>query len=646
MSKKHLIKFLFRFCLSIIFIKPCISFSQNFIVKDEDAKLAESYKKLYPDETTVCLNSKEEYDFLINSDDSKKVSSLINISDEFIALKDNISFDKADFYNDEIEIIHPRAFDKNGRPISIQTLYKDYESNGIFFSDEKVCYFSIPVKTRGEKFSYGYKKKIKDVKYLTGVFFASSYPITQKIVSFKIPKWLTVEIKEFNFEGFNITKDSSIDGNLKTIIYTIKDLPALKNEKNSPEIAKYSPHVIVLCKNYMKDNVKHKLIETVDDLYSWYYSLVSSVNNDRDTLKPIVQKLIADKKTDIEKTESIFYWIQENIRYIAFENGIMGFKPQAAQIVYNKRYGDCKGMANLTKEMLCAAGYDARLTWLGTNDLPYDYSTPSLAVDNHMICTLFLNDKRYFLDATEGYISFNDYANRIQNRQVLIQDGLKYIIDTIPQFSKERNKIEKRSICILNNDKITGSVVKIFNGEEKTNILRSYATIETDKKEESLKNFLSNNNKNILISTVEPTDFKEREKPLEIKYNFELSNQLTESGKEIYINIETDKDFSKYEFDSTRVNDYEFYCKKYFVSTTEFTIPSGYKTDYIPSAVNLKYDDFSFNLEYTQQGNKIFYKKEISIDNAIVKKSEFKTWNKCIKEINKFYNDQIVLIKQ
>jgi hypothetical protein len=73
--------------------------------------------------------------------------------------------------------------------------------------------------------------------------------------------------------------------------------------------------------------------------------------------------------------------------------------------------------------MLQLAGYDARLAWIGTRDIPYDYSLPSLVVDNHMICALFLRDSTYFLDGTESYISFGDYAYRIQGRPALIQDG-------------------------------------------------------------------------------------------------------------------------------------------------------------------------------------------------------------------------------
>ena len=84
-------------------------------------------------------------------------------------------------------------------------------------------------------------------------------------------------------------------------------------------------------------------------------------------------------------------------------------------------------MAHLTKELLKALGFDARLCWIGTNHIAYDYSTPSIAVDNHMICALLYQGKTYFLDATENYIGFNEYAERIQSRQVLIEDGDKYI---------------------------------------------------------------------------------------------------------------------------------------------------------------------------------------------------------------------------
>ncbi|MEI9945444.1 MAG: transglutaminase-like domain-containing protein [Chitinophagaceae bacterium] len=97
-----------------------------------------------------------------------------------------------------------------------------------------------------------------------------------------------------------------------------------------------------------------------------------------------------------KRSKRFFNWVQHNIRYIAFEDGIAGFKPAKANDVLNKKYGDCKGMANLTRGLLQALGFDARLCWIGTNYIAYDYSTPSMAVDNHMICALIYNGKKIF----------------------------------------------------------------------------------------------------------------------------------------------------------------------------------------------------------------------------------------------------------
>ena len=61
-------------------------------------------------------------------------------------------------------------------------------------------------------------------------------------------------------------------------------------------------------------------------------------------------------RTEPEKVARIYYWVQDHVRYIAFENGLRGFIPHDAGRVYASRYGDCKDMANLLHEMLRMAG--------------------------------------------------------------------------------------------------------------------------------------------------------------------------------------------------------------------------------------------------------------------------------------------------
>ena len=71
-------------------------------------------------------------------------------------------------------------------------------------------------------------------------------------------------------------------------------------------------------KHFTANGKQQKLFETVDDLYGWYSTLVADIGNEIDDLKPLVTELLEGKQSDIEKIESIYYWVQDNIRYIAF----------------------------------------------------------------------------------------------------------------------------------------------------------------------------------------------------------------------------------------------------------------------------------------------------------------------------------------
>jgi len=469
--------------------------------------------------------------------------------------------------------------------------------------------------------------------------------VVERIVQFNIPSWLEVDLREFNFEGYTIRRSEEKEGDNRKVTFRITNTQAYKRESNSPNHAISYPHIICVTKAFTETGKRTVLFETVKDLYAWYSNICTEIGNNPDELKAKVAELTAGKKSDHEKVESIFYWVQDNIRYIAFENGIMGFKPDAAQNVFKKKYGDCKGKANLLKSMLTIAGFDARLTWIGTSDLPYDYSLPSLAVDNHMICTVILNGKRFFLDGTEEYIALNDYAQRIQGKQVLIEDGQNHMIDKIPEFAAERNKVNMLHKVNITDDQLSGNAVLEYNGESKISVQSVYAAIKNDKKAKSLSDFARSGNDNIDVSNISNSDFNDRQKPLQLKFDFKAHNQVTKTGNELYVVMDWEKDFSSMEMEADRKNDYEFNQKYYLSTQTELTIPEGYKVDYLPTSFKKNTTAWSFEGAYVNKGKSIVYSKTIIINKPILKKADFAAWNVFIAEINKFYNDQVVLIK-
>ena len=134
-------------------------------------------------------------------------------------------------------------------------------------------------------------------------------------------------------------------------------------------------------------------------------------------------------------------------------------------------------------------------------------------------------------------------------------------------------------------------------------------------------------------------------KMLQLSYDFKVNNQVTAAGNELYVVMDWDKEFSALEFDANRSNDYEFDHKYHFNMQTELNIPAGYKVDYLPETFKKVTPEYSFEGSYVNKGKSIVYTKTIIVNKPILRKSEFPEWNNFIKGINKFYNDQVVLVK-
>jgi hypothetical protein len=552
-------------------------------------------------------------------------------------------------YNEK-ETIDDVSIKVNGRKAKeIQPQYDYYSVEDIFYSDAKVCHFVLPFTEMGTNDEVKVEKTYLDPRYFTSIYFNESHFLENGTVSLYIPRWMKVELKEYNLKDYSIKKSTSYDdkNDADIITYTISNLPVIKSESSSPGGTYFLPHILVLCKQAMLDQQKITYFNTLDDQYKWYHQLVLQVEDDSSSLVAKAKEITTGAVTDQEKVKMIFDWVQHNIRYLAFEDGIAGFKPANAIDVLNKRYGDCKGMANLTKSLLRSLGYDARLCWLGTNHIAYDYSTPSLAVDNHMICAWFYKGKKYFLDATETNIGINEYAERIQGRQVLIENGDSYFLEKIPATTPEQNlQVEKDILSFDEETTLKGNVSIIYKGESRSDILSDIQLTKTDNLNDLLIKYLSEANLDYGITNLKTSDLAKTDSVLKSSYDLSQKNAASSFGDEIYVDLDFRKEWDGWIIDSTRVTDKMLPYKTHLITEVELTLPTGYKVSQLPSDINLHSDNADISLTYLQKANKVIYKKEILLKQVLLKKASFAEWNTMINGLSKQYKEQLVLVKQ
>jgi hypothetical protein len=549
-----------------------------------------------------------------------------------------------EFYSNVESIDNVDIYTNGSRKNGIVPKYEYYDADGTFYSDAHVCYFKLPLLKKGSNSEVIFKKTTLDPRYFSIVYFMDEEPIDDQQIQLIVPSWMQIEIKEFNFKNYNIQKDVSTRGDETVYTYNMKNIPAMSNEKSAPGPGYYVPHILVLCKSAEPKDIKYNYFNTVKDQYAWYSSLVQQIGDDNKIVKDKTDEIIKGAVTDEQKVKVIYQWVQDNIRYIAFENGIAGFKPEKAQEVLRKKYGDCKGMANLLTEMLRSQGLDARRCWIGTRHIAYDYTTPSLAVDNHMICAWMKNGKPVYLDATEKYIGYGEIAERIQGRQTLVENGTAYLLERVPVETYQQNTAtESRGFSIEGNN-LKGHVIQVWKGENKEWMLSALNDIKNEKQEQALKEYLSEGKQNFEISNLKIDNLSNYNADLKVEYDVLWKDVLTSFDKDTYLEADNRRSFDNAEIDTAkRKLPYWFHFKNNIIFETEIQIPPGKTITTLPDKLSIRGPGYSFAASYSNSGGKIIYKNEIILNETELKPENFAQWNKDIKQLSNFYNQQLVL---
>ncbi len=102
-----------------------------------------------------------------------------------------------------------------------------------------------------------------------------------------------------------------------------------------------------------------------------------------------------------ERVREAVRFVQDDLRYLALEDGMSSHHPHDAQWVLERRFGDCKDKALLTASLLRALGVEANAALVSTQKGTYlDTLLPSPYHFNHAIVVAQIDGKPVWIDAT------------------------------------------------------------------------------------------------------------------------------------------------------------------------------------------------------------------------------------------------------
>ncbi|MFY8037799.1 MAG: transglutaminase-like domain-containing protein [Cyclobacteriaceae bacterium] len=616
----------------------------------------QALKEKYPHDAAIYLNRTYTVNLNFEKDSLRMYTET---SADMLSLKEQTDLfsDRRVYGSHFSEVTDLKAktwvWEKNKyKPIPVTTFKKNSDQDrGVFYDDSYYYTFDYPAAAMHNRVTLQYREIMKDIRFMPGFTFTSYLPQLRTTFIIKAPKEVDIFFQVMNDSSKQIKFSKTEKGKNVQYEWTAENLTALKGEDNSPPVSYYTPHIVCYIKSYTHNGVKHEVLKDISSLSKWYYSHVSKVNaNHSEQLQAQVEQLKAKSKTEQELVKNIFYWVQDNVKYIAFEQGMRGFIPNSGSYTCDKRYGDCKDMANLIVDMSKMAGLPVYHTWIGTRDIPYKYSQfPTPIVDNHMIATYISPDGNYtFLDATSNYTPMGYPSSMIQGKEAfIVKEENDYMIRGVPELDMNRSLMTDSVSIRLENAEVFGTGTVLLNGYAKV-----YGGYELDRAKEkdikeSVTRITNKGNNKYLVGKYQLTNQLVRDLPTVIQYDFKISNYYQQVGNEIYFNLNLNKEyFNTYINKNTRKTPRENSYKYVKRDVVELEIPAGYEIEFIPENARVNGKHILLSTSYKVQGNKIQFVKEIGVNYLLLQPAEFNTWNDEVKKISEIYKQSIIFKKK
>ncbi len=457
--------------------------------------------------------------------------------------------------NEKINNLKAQSYNLKGGKI-VKTKIK-----GIEFFEERynsnysIKKFTFPDVKAGTIIEYKYNITSNNLYNLDYWQFQYSIPVIYNEYEITIPEYLTyrrtlkgylapTEVKNSNTpETFTISGRTApgAGGKIETYsyvkesdsqeyIYVMENIPAFKSE---PYISSKYNYISILEFELLQIKYFNDKIDNITT--SWEEVNKELLQNERfgkqskcpNALKKELDLVTADKENDYDKMVAIYEFIKDKMLW----NNMYGiFAKTTIKSAYNKGGGSV-GDINL---LLIAA-----LKPFGINAIPIIISTrkngfintayPSISDFNYVIAQVKIDDKIYYLDATDKYCPAGLLPERCLNGigRAIYKATFEVDLTNTPK-SDEAHYLT----ITITDDGIVGSYAVILKNYAALEYRNEYKNTTTEDK------FLENieiENEGMIISDFEIIDIDNIYKPLKIKYNIKISDKADILGDKIYI---------------------------------------------------------------------------------------------------------------
>jgi hypothetical protein len=544
---------------------------------------------------------------------------------------------------DDAEI---RVFDADGKQVNKYKM-KDMKSIGIgegLVIDGKVYFLNVKTVTYPITIQYDYEIKFKGtIRYPDYSIEDPEQSVEYSQYTASVPADLDLKFKA---QHISITPAVSSDSKNKVYSWEVKNLVAVPEEEGAGSQRNSFPAILISPNKFSMDGYDGDLTSW-KNLGEWYTQLTKGSLNLSDETKIFLKNLVKDAKSNDEKIDILYNYLQKNCRYVSIQLGIGGLKPFDADFVDKKKYGDCKALANYMQAMLDAVGIVSYPALINAeyNQQPVDPDFPEEAF-NHVIVCVPQNKDTTWLECTDNTADAGVLGSFTENRNALLITPSGGVLVPTPKSKASENTLSLYTKVILKEDGSgeSESVMKT-NGEYKQEIINYVMNEKKDDQKEYLVRrlgFLQPDQ--FEMSTNKKNDCTETSFKLDIEKvpEFTAGSKMFLSPRIYKIINATLPDTKK------RTRPYYFHFPFIKTDTTVYQLPENYTVANLPQSWNEQFDygKFTTKYSYDDKSNTITSVAFLQLSTNVIPAEKFEDARKFFNKVIQEYTEKIVIAKK
>ena len=299
---------------------------------------------------------------------------------------------------------------------------------------------------------------------------------------------------------------------------------------------------------------------------------------------PVIHAMTSACRDPKEKIDTLYYWLQKNMRYVSVQLGIGGFQSFDATYVEKNRFGDCKALSTFMKGMLQEAGIESWQVIIKGDERENLFFEDFVVNDfNHMM--LHIPSEDIWLECTSNDLPAGMIHEFTQDKHVLFLTPKGGVTGKSPKTAAEKNHVwTTDTVTIGDKTRIITREMSEGNQQQSLRYLYFNKSPEEQRKffiEQAILPVVTLDKLNISV------DPKGNHTILEMKKT--VAQFGTSSGNRYFLPVNAVQDLHK-------SCEQQHHRKSAFVSNDDYTetndiyigIPADYSVEYLPPSTSFE----------------------------------------------------------